>query len=943
MGQYDNFFRATIQSGQFESTSPPMMFKLLLIGLFSLVLGSNSQLVTFQNVNVTGYYHYVERFTITVISSETLVASIPQNNYSEFAAVLNYGPEDGYNKIEIVNQSMSVVFAKSFADLDGVEELILENNGIELVEDWAFTELPQLKKLSLRQNQIKVVSLDMFDLENLRVLDLSENKISLIFDGAFLQLNQLVSVFLTHNSLSEWHTDLSGLTNLETINLGYNYLAEVNLELFSVVHQPFNLYLSHNRLDQLTGKGTVSEFGDLWLDYNNLIQFPRGLSNNQNIKINNFRINNNNISHWDDDAIDFLQNVKTIYFDRNPMSCDSVGAIIKKLPHLKERIPCAMKHCDSDSPFSIIPIDKPDDTEYDYEVDTNVNNVVPAAQTEQRSDQNSQLPVPNVDLNNQLPNNYPQTPGHWKLAENDTYVWETASETTTTTTTTTKVSPAGYEHESGYWKLNENGTYSWETGTQPTSTERVNSLWNVETVPSTLVPEGPSSENYPQQSAGYWKLNPNGTYSWETGPQPSTETPLTSSVSYSRESQGYWKLLPNGTYAWETGPQPSSEAPSSESYPQESQGHWELQPNGNYTWVTGPDTVMLVSPNPIVEDYPQNLPEENVIQSKETPETSLSAGYPEPASGYWKLEPNGTYSWVSGPQPLTEQPETSSVRYYPQQAEGHWKLQPNGTYTWETGSEPLTEPPQTVSSEIYPQQSGLETSSSESYPQQSNGYWRLEPNGTYSWVTRPEGLKETTTEYYPQQMEGHWQLLPNGTYTWVTGAEIGPSDTNQEAVEGNLSEIHSEPLKNEEIPPEQNQHENSEEILKESAQNWWRTTTDSIQTTDSLGGEYVTVGNLDSPDTTVESKFDLSGWGWNSWGNSVNQGEGEFTPAPEIDVNMWTDAPEYYVHYDTTTSIEGLIDTIVSNNTSEHTEKQNEENENNEVGTTTASSWLSWF
>lgn len=95
--------------------------------------------VTFKNVTFRGYNMYTEKFK----------KSIPSSN-----SLKDFLPKTIFDKIEFQDQEIPVIYKNALADLDSLDELVIENCGVYEIKPGALKNVPYLRRLSLKGIQI---------------------------------------------------------------------------------------------------------------------------------------------------------------------------------------------------------------------------------------------------------------------------------------------------------------------------------------------------------------------------------------------------------------------------------------------------------------------------------------------------------------------------------------------------------------------------------------------------------------------------------------------------------------------------------------------------------------------------------------------------------------------------------------------------------------------
>ncbi|XP_054164761.1 telomere length regulation protein TEL2 homolog [Oppia nitens] len=238
--------------------------------------------------------------------------------------------------------------------LTKTEFLGLRNNFIKKIE--GLNQLVTLRELELYDNQItRIENLD--SLVNLEILDLSFNRIRKIEN--LENLVNLKKLFLINNKISQIE-NLSNLTALELLELGSNRIRVIQnvdklinlkslflgknkitkLENLSSLKSLELLSIQSNRIIKIEGLDQNNNLEQLYIS-NNGITDIESLDNNTKLTtldvaanrikkmvnighlelLEEFWCNNNGIDDWKDlEVLSNLKNLKTVYFEHNPIS-----------------------------------------------------------------------------------------------------------------------------------------------------------------------------------------------------------------------------------------------------------------------------------------------------------------------------------------------------------------------------------------------------------------------------------------------------------------------------------------------------------------------------------------------------------------------------------------------------------------------------------------------
>jgi Leucine-rich repeat (LRR) protein len=293
-----------------------MLLKSLLIcGLLAFATAKSSG-VTFKNVVARFYSMYTYKFNVTIDSSESLKENIPKKVF---------------DKIEITNSEIPVLYKNSISDIDNLDELILEDDGISEIQPGAFSRVPQLRKLVIRGNtKLKEIKEGVFNKLNIATLDLSNNSIETVASRAFDDMPELLTVNLGDNQLSIWDKNWFAKTPLLTrVSFQNNLIGEIpagafrnfqGIKQFGSVSLTINIILSHNKIKSIhkdAFKG-LEKINNLWLDNNQMDSWDGDLLSN--VAVKDLRIDQNQLECLSGN----LENIfvaDTTHIDGNPWEC----------------------------------------------------------------------------------------------------------------------------------------------------------------------------------------------------------------------------------------------------------------------------------------------------------------------------------------------------------------------------------------------------------------------------------------------------------------------------------------------------------------------------------------------------------------------------------------------------------------------------------------------
>ncbi|XP_028137946.2 phospholipase A2 inhibitor [Diabrotica virgifera virgifera] len=299
-----------------------MIVNKILVLLFLPFCFGKSVEVTFKDVTFKGFSVFTEKFKKKIPSGNKLADFLP--------------PKTVYDAIEMKEQHIPVLTKGSLADLDQLDELVIEYCGVEEVESGAISNVPNLRKLSLKGNAIKSIAKDVFSHLGISTLDLSLNQISTIHPQAFDNMPDLLNIQLADNFITQWNPEwLKNTPLLTRISLQNNSIEKLPAHAFKnmvgdkkygKIDLTINLVFSHNKISEIDPEAfaDLSRINNLWLDNNVLESFDENLLSG--IKVNDLRLNKNNIKCLDGN-LDKILKAETNHIDSNPFDCNCLEKI----------------------------------------------------------------------------------------------------------------------------------------------------------------------------------------------------------------------------------------------------------------------------------------------------------------------------------------------------------------------------------------------------------------------------------------------------------------------------------------------------------------------------------------------------------------------------------------------------------------------------------------
>ncbi len=211
-------------------------------------------------------------------------------------------------------------------------------------------ELSNLVHLSLVSNKIEVIPLEMGKLSNLQYLNLSDNRIKNIPE-VIRNLRHLEKLHLSRNEIEHLPDVFDSIKNLKFFDLSFNKISRLPDSYFRCVDQ---IRLSNNRVEKINFEEKMDHITSIWLDNNQLEEFPDNIDNLSNLSrlilsnnnlialpeslgnlslLEELMIRNNKIKRLPD-KISNCTNLKILYAENNNLS--SLPDDIGKLTRLKK-------------------------------------------------------------------------------------------------------------------------------------------------------------------------------------------------------------------------------------------------------------------------------------------------------------------------------------------------------------------------------------------------------------------------------------------------------------------------------------------------------------------------------------------------------------------------------------------------------------------------------
>ncbi|XP_057658576.1 phospholipase A2 inhibitor-like [Diorhabda carinulata] len=291
------------------------MFSKIIFLLFLPFCFGKTIEVTFKDVTFRGYSVFTEKFKKT----------IPNGN-----KLKDFLPNSVFDAIEFKDQNIPIFYKDSLADLEDLDELVIEFCNVEDIRPGAISNADSLRKLSLKGNKIKSIEKGVFNSLGISTLDLSLNEISYIHPQALNNLPELLNINLADNLIQKWNPEwLDNTPILTRISIQNNSIDELPAnsfkhmtgeKKFGKLDLTINLVFSHNKIHKIDPQAFsgLKKINNLWLDNNVLEDFDENLLNG--IQVEDLRLNKNNIECFKGN-LDKVLKAETNHIDSNPFDC----------------------------------------------------------------------------------------------------------------------------------------------------------------------------------------------------------------------------------------------------------------------------------------------------------------------------------------------------------------------------------------------------------------------------------------------------------------------------------------------------------------------------------------------------------------------------------------------------------------------------------------------
>lgn len=248
-----------------------------------------------------------------------------------------FGPEKKLEKIsliQIINQTVPVLYEESFNNLGDLLDIILENDGIKEIKPGAFKNLPKIYLIRLRHNQITVIREGVFNNLSLSELNLVNNKIEYIETGALNNLPNLNILLLGNNRLTIWDPNwFVGSPKITTLNFENNFITKLPHKSFQNIHGihlvnklniSTSIHLNNNKIKEIEDGAFdgLDSLGWLFLQRNEINDFNADSLGSLK-QLDWIRLENNKLTCIPAKLTKIAPNVK-YYLDGNPLTEECV-------------------------------------------------------------------------------------------------------------------------------------------------------------------------------------------------------------------------------------------------------------------------------------------------------------------------------------------------------------------------------------------------------------------------------------------------------------------------------------------------------------------------------------------------------------------------------------------------------------------------------------------
>lgn len=228
------------------------------------------------------------------------------------------GPLEKVSYIQIVNETVPVLYRGAVKSLPLLVDLILENNGINDIVPGAFYNLSKIYLMRLRNNNLRVLREGVFNHLPVSELNLRNNSISVIEPRAFDNMPKLSIIILDNNNVAEWNSDW--FTNTPKINT-------LSFKNNKIHYLPIRSFQNIRGFHDVNGRNVSTS---IYLSDNQISEIDPHALQGLNV-VGWLFLNDNNIKEIPENFLDPLMNIEWLKLSFNKLNCVP-DKIIQKLP-----------------------------------------------------------------------------------------------------------------------------------------------------------------------------------------------------------------------------------------------------------------------------------------------------------------------------------------------------------------------------------------------------------------------------------------------------------------------------------------------------------------------------------------------------------------------------------------------------------------------------------
>ncbi|CAG9769063.1 unnamed protein product [Ceutorhynchus assimilis] len=242
-------------------------------------------------------------------------------------------PNKIVNSIDIDCESASIQIlpANFVADLNRLNELLIQGCSLKTIQPGAFFNLPKITDMDFSVNELRNIQAGVFSLiPAIKYMNLSRNFIVFVEDDAFSHLPNLEDLDLSFNRLKtlskSWFTNT---LRIEEFYVNNNEISAIPENMFAGWQQIRLINFNYNQLVNISDKvfsGTIESI----TFHHNLLTSINIEAFSEDISIDQFDISNNYISNLSPMLFDRIT-VKNFQMYGNPMECTCLYKIEQTL------------------------------------------------------------------------------------------------------------------------------------------------------------------------------------------------------------------------------------------------------------------------------------------------------------------------------------------------------------------------------------------------------------------------------------------------------------------------------------------------------------------------------------------------------------------------------------------------------------------------------------